>query len=367
MMDILKTKFLLLKRKPGEFIVITIVICVFAYIMGIGQQAKQPIAVHSALDEKQIEQVLNELGKLSNYEFSVYEEDEAKVLVEEGKVDVAVFLQDDRYDLLVSTDFMNANLFQNELEAIYQNIVQQFAIVNAYPEEMQQEVTTAISQAKVEPSFAIQYNSFGNDQGFEWDAKLHSLFGFALFMVIYTVASGVNHLVMERRNGVWNRLTVASIQKWEVYVANLTYTFLLGYLQIVIVLCIFHFGVGVDFYGGFAQSLIAVIPYLLCVIAIAIFVASIATTPGQFNAVMTVIAIPFAMLGGAYWPLEIVSSKMILALSYISPITYGLEMLKGVTIGASTFTELLQPLSLLLFMTVIFMGIGINVLEKKSS
>jgi len=81
---------------------------------------------------------------------------------------------------------------------------------------------------------------------------------------------------------------------------------------------------------------------------------------------MAFIAVPFAMLGGAYWPLEIVSSKVILALSYISPIKYGLEILKGVTINASPYVELLQPLSLLLFMTVVFMGIGISVLEKKS-
>lgn len=57
------------------------------------------------------------------------------------------------------------------------------------------------------------------------------------------------------------------------------------------------------------------------------------------------------MLGGAYWPLEIVSSKVIL---------------KGVTINARSYVELLQPLSLLLFMTVVFMGIGISVMEKKN-
>lgn len=73
---------------------------------------------------------------------------------------------------------------------------------------MQDEVTSAIAVARTAPSFDIQYANFANEKGFKWDNGLHTLFGFALFMVIYTVANGVNHIVMERRNGIWNRLTV---------------------------------------------------------------------------------------------------------------------------------------------------------------
>lgn len=365
MINILKTKFLLLIRRPGSFIVLTITICLFSFMMGLGQQAKQPIAVHSILDEKATVQVLKELRKLSNYEYTMYEKNEAIKLVEKGQVDVAIFLQENNYDLLVSADFMNATLLQNELNMIFSDLFQQSAILNTVPIQSQDEIMKMIEHAKENPTFHINYKNFENEERFKWDGKLHSLLGFTLFMVIYTMQNGVNHIVMERRNGIWNRLTVSSIHKWEMYIANLTYTFLLGYLQIVLVFSIFYFGVGVNFYGGFANSLIAIIPYLICIVALCIFVASVTNTPGKFNAVMTVLAVPFAMLGGAYWPLEIVSSKLIVALSYISPITYGLEILKGVTINGSTIAQLYQPLSLLLFMTVVFMGIGINVLERK--
>lgn len=63
MMDILKTKFILLKREPVSFIVITVIICLFAYILGLGQQSKLPIAVYSSLDEKLTETLLLELKK----------------------------------------------------------------------------------------------------------------------------------------------------------------------------------------------------------------------------------------------------------------------------------------------------------------
>jgi len=366
MINILKTKFLLLKRKPGALIATTIIICLYAYLIGHGQQTKQPIAIHSTLGEEMTKQVLTKLESNENYEFTIYSEDKATKLVETGKVDVAIFLQESGYKLLVAVDFMNSKFVQHELDQIYSQVVQNDAMIKAFPTHLQDEVTSVIAVAKTAPSFNIQYKNFSNEKGLKWDNGLHTLFGFALFMVIYTVANGVNHIVMERRNGIWNRLTVSSISKWEVYTANLAYAFLLGYLQIVLIFCIFYFGVGVDFYGGFVASLIAVIPFLLCIVALSIFIASVTNTPSKFNTVMAFIAVPFAMLGGAYWPLEIVSSKVILALSYISPIKYGLEILKGVTINASSYVELLQPLSLLLFITVVFMGIGISVLEKKS-
>ena len=170
----------------------------------------------------------------------------------------------------------------------------------------------------------------------------------------------------ERRNRIWDRLTVASIKKWEVYVANLLYSFIVGYAQVGIILSIFYFVIGVDFYGSFVKTLILIIPYLLCIIAISIFIASIANTPGKYNAYTAVVAVPFAMLGGAYWPLEIVSSKIVIALSYISPIRYGMEILNGVTLYGKSFFDLLQPIGILLFMTVLFMGMGINITEKRN-
>lgn len=365
MIAILKTRFLLLARKPASFIVITIIICAFAYVLGLGSQSKLPIAVYSDLDEKQTDVIMDELENLPETEFTIYSENEAIKSVEDGKYEVAIHFMKDGFEIITSPDFMEAPLLQNELITIYSKITQEDAIVSDYPVHQQTQVKSLLEESNENPSFNINYLNFSNDGDFIWDSKLHSLFGFSLFMVIYTVANGVFHIVMERRNHIWDRLTISSIGKTEVYIANVFYSFLIGYLQVALVLSIFHFVVGVDFYGGFSKSLVVVIPYILCIVALSIFIASIAGTPGKFNAMIAVIAVPFAMLGGAYWPLEIVTSKVILALSYISPVTYGLELLKGVTINQSSILELMQPLGLLLLMTVVFMGIGINVMEKK--
>lgn len=365
MINILKTKFLLFRRKPAAYIITTVIICIFSYLMGIGNETKEPIAIFSSLNDEQNGEIIKELQKLSQYDFTMNEEEEAIEQVKEGKVDVAISLKDDGYKLIVAPDFMDAPMMGNELNTIYSQVLLKNAIIQSSPDDKKEQVTSKIEKIEGDPSFNIDYKNFGNDNGVKWDKKLHSIFGFTLFMVIYTIANGVNHIVMERRDRIWERITVSAIPKWKAYLANLTYSFLLGYLQIALVLSIFYFGVGVDFHGGYWKSLIVVIPYVLCIVSLSIFIAAIANTPGKFNAYITVLAVPLAMLGGAYWPLEIVTSKIMLALSKITPIKYGLDLLNGVTVNSSTISDLLFPFSILMFMTIIFMGIGINVLEKK--
>ncbi|WP_052130287.1 ABC transporter permease [Ureibacillus sinduriensis] len=365
MKHIFKTKLLLLARQPASFIIITIIICAFAYVLGLGSQSKLPIAVFSDLKDEQTKIYMAEFGNIPETEFTLVKEERAISLVEKGEYDVAVHLMGDGFELITSPDFMDSALINNELTMIYSRLTQKEAIINATPTSEQDEVERIIDKAAENPSFHIKYSSFTNDGDFIWDSKLHGLFGFSLFMVIYTVSNGVYPIIMDRRKRIWDRLTVSSIGKTEVYLANILYSFLIGYLQVVLVLSIFHFIVGVDFYGGFYNSLLMVIPYLLCIVSLSIFIASVVSTQGKFNAVIMVIAVPFAMLGGAYWPLEIVTSDVILALSYISPITYGLELLNGVTINNSSFVDLIQPLGVLLFISVVLMGIGINVMERR--
>ncbi len=365
MIEILKTKFKLLARQPASFIIITIVICVFAFVLGLGQQAKAPIAVYSNLNNDLTNKIVEKLNELPHTQFTIYNEEEALGMVEDGTVDVTINLNEKGFDLIIAPDYMEAPILQNQLTTIYGEIMQKDAIISTYPVEMQSEVEVVLNEAENSPSFQINYSNFSNDGDFIWDSKLQSLFGFTLYMVIYTIANGVFHIVIERRNNIWDRLTISSISKSKIYLANLAYSFLLGYIQVALVLSIFNFGVGVNFYGGFINTLVVIIPYLLCIVALSIFVASISNTPGKFNAYISVIAVPVAMLGGGFWPLEIVTSEIMQAISYISPIRYGMELMYGVTLYGDPISEIIEPISILLFMTVLLMGLGINFLEKK--
>lgn len=355
MTTIFKTKCLLLLRNPINYIVSTIIICVFVYLMG--HQQKESIAIASSLNTQTTAQAMEALGKIPIYEYALYTEQQALQLVEQGDVKAAILLFEEQFKFVVANDFTDFALLQNELATFYHDRLQQRALLQAFP----------VQQLEVEsnPAFQIKYQ---NEKEVQLPRRqLSALFSFSLFMIIYTTASGVSYILVERNNGVWNRLIVSSIHKWQAYTANLAYAFCISYAQMVIVFSIFRYLLGIDFAGNFIAALLVIIPYLLCVVALTIFIASITNTISQFNTIIMVIAVSSAMLGGAYWSLEAVSSPFIYGMSYISPIRYGLEILNAVTFNNSTWSELLQPIGILLFIAVVLMGIGINIMEKKAN
>ena len=78
------------------------------------------------------------------------------------------------------------------------------------------------------------------------------------------------------------------------------------------------------------------------------------------------LAVAFAMIGGAYWPLEIVESEVMLVLKWISPVFYAMEALKRVTIYEETLSSVWTYLSMMVGLAVIMLVVGITLLEKRT-
>ena len=105
--------------------------------------------------------------------------------------------------------------------------------------------------------------------------------------------------------------------------------------------------------------------YVFAIVALSILLTAIVKTVGQFNAILPIIAVSSAMIGGAYWPIEIVESKLLIALSKINPVTYGMEMLNGAVVYQYPLEELLYPISILFLMGVVFLGVGMHLMERR--
>ena len=80
---------------------------------------------------------------------------------------------------------------------------------------------------------------------------------------------------------------------------------------------------------------------------------------------MPLITVSMAMLGGAYWPLEVVSSEIILKLANISPIKFAMEALNGATIYGYEWNALLFPLGMLMVVGLVMLVIGVFVIDRK--
>jgi len=365
MIGILLTKLQLIVRKPWPLLILTVLCIAFAYFMGGGEYSKVPVPVVSELQEAETTDLLKELNKSDLFMFIVTDEKGMRDDVKNGSNEAGLLLNDTDFTIVSSVQSSNVSLLQRYVIEIYNKKRQKAELLNSLPESQKEKAVSIWDEAMKESLFSVSKASFSSSGARIIDTHLQSLFGFSLFFVVYTVSFSIVAILEEKRNLIWDRMIVSPIRKWEMYAGNLLVSFLIGYGQIVLVFLTFRYGAGVEFHGGFGKALIVLIPYVLTIVAICMLLAGITKSIRQYNALIPILSVVMAMLGGAYWPIEIVTSDAMVFLSNFSPILYGMEALKGATLYGKTLSELLEPLSILLLMAVIIMGMGINAMESK--
>ncbi|MBS4192680.1 ABC transporter permease [Bacillus sp. FJAT-49705] len=353
-------------RKPWTFIVMVLFTLVFAYFMG-GNNGTQTIPIAAEGENELSSSLLEQLNTSDELVFQSVTEEELLKQVQGNEVDAGILLNNDGYRILYTVESPNVSLIEQKLTQTVaeQNERQHLLGIGEENGLSEKQVDQLLIQVEEEPLFQIGMETFHGGESVVIDSRLQGIFGLSLFFVIYTISTVVAELFEERQMGIRDRLILSPVRKWEMYSANLIYSFVLGYLQIALIFLVFRFAAKVDFYGGFGETFVALIPYVFAIVALSMFITGFVKSIRQFNALIPLISVSLAMLGGAYWPLEIVSSPFLLALSNISPISYGMEILKGVTIYQLPFSELLFPISMLLLIGVVLMGLGINGMERR--
>jgi ABC-2 type transport system permease protein len=368
MIGVLSAKVRLFIRKPWMFLLMSVICILFALLIGGANKREIQVPVYSELPEKDTMEIFRSLKQSDLFSFEWMEKDEVHKLVSEGKVEAGVKLEKDDFSLIVSTKTANVHLIRQFVQKVYEKELQKKMIMEHAAKDAKisaEYVNKVFNDAKAHPIFTLEKKRFRGEEAVIIDSQLQAIFGFALFFVIYTIAYNVLEILIEKRDGIWDRMILSPIKKWEMYAGNLIYSFVTGYFQVALIFTVFHFVLGADFRGKFMITLVLLVPYVFAIVALSIFLTGLVKTVQQFNAVIPLVSVSMAMIGGAYWPLEIVSSNVLLTLSKFVPITYGMELLKGAVVYGYSLSDLLYPLSVLCFMGVVFMGLGISIMERR--
>lgn len=355
-------------RKPMLMIGMTVMSILFALLLGSANYTNINIPVYSDIENIEETGLWKELIKSQSFEFISMTETEAKKMVSEGDAETAVKLEEDSYTIVIVTETPNVRLIETYLQTFYGDLLMEERILTNSNDGVDTEaIMNELKEKEKNPLFQIEAASFRSDDTVIIDNQLQTIFGFTLFFVIYTISYNVHHILQEKTWGVWDRMILSPLKKWEMYAGNLIYSFLSGYVQVALIFVVFRYVVGVDFYGGFEKTLLILVPYVFSIVAVNMFLVSVVKSTQHFNAIISLVAVSMAMLGGAYWPLEIVSSDFLLMVSDFIPIKHAMEGLKGATIYGASMDDLLYPISIMTLMGVVLIGIGINVMERRNS
>ncbi|KGA97485.1 hypothetical protein AJ85_01955 [Alkalihalobacillus alcalophilus ATCC 27647 = CGMCC 1.3604] len=339
-------------RNPLSLIGTIFLTVIFAIVMGQGgSTAEKTVPIFSnSLSEEQLMAEVNKLNEGKALRFEIRSETNIRSGLANQAYDLAVHLEEQSYQLFLSRQSEYKSLVEAEMSTYFKQ-------KRLSENELELKTFSAKTYTK--------YESFSNEEGLPFDMTLHALFGFSLFFVFYTISFSSQSILYQKEFGLWDRVILSPTTKMEMYLGQILFSFQIGYIQLLIIYFIFKFIVGVHFYGGFLVVLIAVIPYLLALVSLGILISGFVTNVRQLNGIVPFISVSMAMLGGAFFPLEFVSSDLILLLSKFSPTSYGLEMLKGATVYQWSFEQFLLPASILFGISAFCMGVGLNLMEKR--
>ena len=182
--------------------------------------------------------------------------------------------------------------------------------------------------------------------------------GIGAMQVMFTVLTGLEILVRERKQWTLQRLTAMPLRRAEILGGKILMYFVLGMIQYSILLVVGIF-VGVNYGSSFFALILLVSAFVLCVTALTFAVATRVRTEEQANSFGNLLAISLAPLGGAWWPLDIVPDFM-KVIGHISPVAWVMDGFKDLIFYGGGLVDILPEVAVLLAIAAVLFVIGIR-------
>ncbi|HSJ37739.1 MAG TPA: ABC transporter permease [Planococcus sp. (in: firmicutes)] len=353
-------------RKPLLVVTMFGLTVIFVSVTAAGSQGGPqfiPLYADESLTHGEAQEWLERLNEDGRFAFELMPESQARERVADGDVGHAVKLLQTDYRLLVGRENPNRFVLDSYLRRAYS---EELSLQKAEQETpgIREQMEASQSNPALTLTVASQQ---GEDDSFQYDGELQLLFGMTLFFVIYTIMFSLVRIVTEKQTGTWSRMIISPVKKWQIYLGHLGYSFLIGFAQITLIFLLFRFAFGFDLGDHFWLLIAIAACYTFAIVALGLLIISLVTKPQQLGAVIPIIATGMAMVGGAFWPIELVSNEILLAIAKVLPITYGIEALTTVAVYGEGVEAILLPVAVLIGFGVICMAIGIRLLEWRTS
>ncbi|WP_242822396.1 ABC transporter permease [Thermaerobacter marianensis] len=156
---------------------------------------------------------------------------------------------------------------------------------------------------------------------------LRAVFGFYAMFALVTLITQAAALHRERALGTLSRTLVNGATYGEVVAGHAAALFLIGLLQAAAMLGVTALMGAPWLAAGLPALALAVVATLVAACGIALAAAGFTHTSQQIHAVATLVGTIAAMLGGAFWPLDVVPSAL-QEVARLSPVYWALDAVR---------------------------------------
>lgn len=179
-------------------------------------------------------------------------------------------------------------------------------------------------------------------------------------MVIITAVA----IVRERERGTLEQLIVTPLKSYELMLGKIIPYIALGYIQITVALLvgvlIFH----VPIRGSLLELYLLTLFFITASLGLGLMISNLAQNQMQAFQMAFFVMLPSILLSGFMFP-RAAMPKLIFYLSYVIPLTYYLDIIRGIVLKGIGFPYLVGQVTALLVFSLIFVTISTLKFKKK--
>lgn len=191
---------------------------------------------------------------------------------------------------------------------------------------------------------------------------LPGVIGFIVSLITVMLTS--MSIVRERESGTMEQIIVSPIKPMEFIMGKTIPFAIIGFIDMAIVTVITIFWFGVSFKGNILFLFVAAFFYIICSLAVGIFISTISRTQQQAMMSFFLYFIPAILFSGFAFPIYAMP-EIIQLITYLNPLMYFIIIIRGVFLKGVGIAILWKELLVLVVIGVVLLNISARRLSKR--
>ncbi|MGE5404716.1 MAG: ABC transporter permease [Candidatus Saccharibacteria bacterium] len=181
-----------------------------------------------------------------------------------------------------------------------------------------------------------------------------------LTMMMLTAVS----IVRERERGTLEQLLVTPMKSYELMVGKTVPYIALGYIEMTVAILVGVIFFGLPIKGSLVELYVLSLFFIIASLGLGIAISTIAKTQMQAFQMSFFVMLPSILLSGFMFP-RAAMPKIIYYISDFIPLTFYLDIIRGIILKGIGFSYLMQQVGVLLLFSLVFMTIASLRFKKK--
>ena len=213
-------------------------------------------------------------------------------------------------------------------------------------------LTAGLAQAGAPARIEVLFNP-----GLETPPVLVPALAGIVLAFVATIATSLG-IVRERQAGTMEQLAVMPLRPAAVLVGKVLPYLVVALIDLVVVVAAGYFVFDVPFVGSLPLFSLGALLFLVVALGFGLLVSSVSENQGQAMQLALMTTLPQVLLSGAIFPLESMAAVP-RAIGYLLPLTWFIQVARGVMLRDATLSDLALPLAVLAVLAVTVFAVAI--------